>query len=37
MGRPETSITSYQSMLRDIPEGGRSHLGRGGSLKKSRI
>ena len=33
---PETSVTNYQSTLRNIPEERSSHLRRGGSLK-SRI
>jgi len=33
---PETSVRNYHSTLRHIPEGRRSHLHRGGSLK-SRI
>jgi hypothetical protein len=33
IGRIETSVTSYQSTLRKLPEERRSHLKRGGSLK----
>jgi hypothetical protein len=33
IGCPEMSITSYQSMLCNIPEGQRSHLHRTGSMK----
>jgi hypothetical protein len=34
---PETSVLNYQSTLRKIPEGCRSHLHRGGGLKSRRI
>jgi hypothetical protein len=33
IGRPETSITNYQSRLRKIPEEARSHLHRSWSMK----
>ena len=33
IGCPETSVRSYQSTLRKIPEESRYHLHRGGSLK----
>jgi len=32
-GCPRTSVTNYQSTLRNIPEERRSHLHRGGSFK----
>jgi len=32
-GRPETSVRNYHSALREITEGRRSHLHRGGRLK----
>jgi hypothetical protein len=33
IGCPETSVQNYHSTLRNIPEEGRYHLYRGGSLK----
>jgi len=34
---PETSVTNYQSTLRNIPEERRSHLHRGGSRKSHTV
>ena len=36
IGRPETSAWIYHTMLRKIPEDGRSHLHRGGSLTSQK-
>ena len=33
---PETSVTNHSPTLRNIPEGRRSHLHRGGSLKSRK-
>jgi hypothetical protein len=36
IGYPETSVQNYYSVLRNIPEEGRSRLHRGGSLKSRK-
>jgi hypothetical protein len=37
IGCPETSVTNYQSTLRNIPEDGRPHLQRDRSMKQRII
>jgi hypothetical protein len=37
IGCPETSVTNYESTLRDIPEERRSHLHGGASLKSRKF
>jgi hypothetical protein len=37
IGCPETSVTTYLSQLRNIPEEQRSHLHRGGNLKSRKV